>query len=237
MTSNKWIRAMAFWVIAVLAMAPPAPAANPSLDAHEQGIDDPAKHSKALRLGSLALDVDVVGAIAEFTVTARFDNPSEETLEGEFTFQLPDGATVTGYALDIAERMIDGVLVEPLKAQRAYEDKVRQGIDPGVAKVTRANVFSTRVFPISGEGSRIIRLRFVAPIHPERGLRFPLETAKSVGRYSVKARGRGTDDLPSLTIPGIDGPLPAGGVAAQNVTLKGELGIEAPRADARSFVT
>jgi hypothetical protein len=237
MTTNKWFRALAFPIVACLAMTPAAPAANPTLDAHEQGIDDPAKHSKALRLGSLALDVDVVGAIAEFTVTARFENPSAATLEGEFTFQLPDGAAVTGYALDVGERMIDGVLVEPLKAERAYEEKVRQGIDPGVAKVTHANVFSTRVFPIMGKGSRVIRLRFAAPVHPEHGLRFPLETAKPVGRYSVKARGRATDDLPSLTVPGIEGPLPAVGATARNVTLDGEFRIGAPRADARSFVT
>jgi hypothetical protein len=235
MKTNKWILP-AMLIGAVVAMAHTARAANPTLDAHEQGIDDPARHSKALRVGSLSLDADVVGAIAEFTVTARFDNPSGETLEGEFAFQLPDGAVVTGYALDIAGGMIDGVLVEPLKAERAYEEKVRAGIDPGVAKVSRANVFSTRIFPIPSEGSRTIRLRFAAPIHPERGLSFPLETAQPVGRYTVKLRGRAADDLPSLAVPGFATPL-RGEATARNVRLDGEFRIDAPRGDARSFVT
>jgi hypothetical protein len=236
MKTNKWILPAALAIVGAVAMAQAAHAENPTLDAHEQGIDDPARHSKALRLGSLAMDVDVVGAIAEFAVTARFDNPSEEILEGEFTFQLPDGAVVTGYALDVEGRMIDGVLVEPLKAQRAYEEKVRQGIDPGVAKVTRANVFSTRVYPILERGSRTIRLRFAAPIHPDRGLRFPLETAKPVGRVALKARGRAPDETLALTIPGI--PLrPDGTAAAQNIALRGEVRIDAPRGDARSFLT
>ncbi len=236
MKTKNWIRPLALSTVAMFAMAA-AQAANPTLEALEQGIDDSARRSKALRLGSLALDVDVIGAIAEFTVTARFDNPSEDVLEGEFNFELPAGAVVTGYALDIEGRMIDGVLVEPLKAERAYEDKVRQGIDPGVAKVTRANIFSTRVFPIPGEGSRTIRVRFAAPVHPERGLRFPLETLKTVGQYSVKVRGRAADDLPSVAIPGVGTSVPAEGATAKNVTLKGEFRIEPPRASVRSFVT
>src|SRR4029079_16114544 len=84
------------------------PAANPALLARERGIDDPAMRSKALRLENLGIEVELAGALSETTLTARLVNPSADTLEGEFTFELPQGAVVTGYALDIAGRLVDG---------------------------------------------------------------------------------------------------------------------------------
>ena len=64
-----------------------AHAANPALLAHERGIDDPSRQSKALRLESLGLQVELAGALSETTLTARFANPSDDTLEGDFTFE------------------------------------------------------------------------------------------------------------------------------------------------------
>jgi hypothetical protein len=177
-------------------------AANPELLAYEQGIEDPGQRSEALRLSDLSLELDVVGALADVTLTARFANPSDETLEGIFNFELPDGAVVTGYALDIEGRMVDGVLVEALKAQRSYEAEVREGIDPGLATVSRANVFTTRVFPIPEEGERTIRLRFSAPIHAVRGLEFPLETDDPVGQFRVTLNSAAQSSPPQVSLPG-----------------------------------
>jgi len=181
--------------------AAPALAANPELLAHIQGIDDPARESRALQISSLALDADVVGALAELTLTARFENPTERVMEGEFSFELPAGAVVTGYALDIEGQMVDGVLLDPLRAERTYEAQVRKGIDPGVANVSRGNVFSTRIFPIPQVGSRTIRLKFAAPVHPQRGLVFPLSTAAAVGELAVSVRAFSLTEDPVLTLP------------------------------------
>ena len=95
-------------------------AANPELLAYEQGIEDPETASEELRLSDLALDFDVVGALVDVTVTTRFANPSSETLEGRFNFELPEGAVITGYALDIDGQLLDGVLVDHLKARRTF---------------------------------------------------------------------------------------------------------------------
>src|SRR6187399_1098541 len=134
-------------------VAAPAGAANPSLMAYERGIEDPAKHSQALQIATLDMRVDVVGTIADVSVTAKFSNPGDDDLEGRFTLDLPPGAVVTGYALDVEGTMIDGVLVDPLKARRTYQQRVRAGIDPGIAGVSRANQFSTSIYPISSQSS------------------------------------------------------------------------------------
>lgn len=191
------------FMLAVLSGLPLAAvhAANPALLAHERGIDDPSKQSKALRLESLGLEVELAGALSETTLTARFVNPSDDTLEGDFTFELPEGAVVTGYALDIEGRLVDGVLVDPLKAERTYEAQVREGVDPGVARVSRGNVFSTRIFPIPAEGRRTIRLKFAAPVQPQRGLSFPLVTATSVGEFKLRVRGQSWSEAPAMSLP------------------------------------
>ncbi len=176
-------------------------AANPELLAYEQGIEDPETASEELRLSDLALDFDVVGALVDVTVTTRFANPSSETLEGRFNFELPEGAVITGYALDIDGQLLDGVLVDHLKARRTFDAKVREGIDPGLAEVSRDNRFSTRVFPIPSEGERTIQLRFSAPIHSLRGLVIPLETEHAVGQFRISVTSTSLDERPQITLP------------------------------------
>ena len=179
----------------------PAGAANPALMAYERGIDDPEKHSEALQIATLDLRVDVVGTIADVTLTAKFANPGDDELEGRFSLDLPPGAVVTGYALDVADTLIEGVLLDPLKARREYEERVRQKVDPGVAGVSRANRFSTTIYPIASGSTRTIRLRFSAPIDLERGLTLPLSTQKPVGRFAVDVRAGAVEKAPGLTFP------------------------------------
>jgi len=91
-------------------------------------------------------------------------NRSDRVLEGDLYFPLPQGATVSGYALDIEGKMVDGVAVEKHKGREVFEKIVRQGIDPGLIEWTKGNNFKTRVFPIPAKGSRTIRVNYVAEL-------------------------------------------------------------------------
>jgi hypothetical protein len=190
------------WLVVLALVCSPAWCANPELKAYEQGIEDAESVSKALQLADLSLDVDVVGALADVTLTARFANPSEEVLEGRFELALPDDAVVTGFALDVEGQLVDGVLQEPLKARRAFEEKVRQGIDPGLAEVSRGNRFSTRVYPILPRAGRTIRLRFAAPIHAVRGLVLPLKTDAVVEQFRFTLTSTAHASRPEIELPG-----------------------------------
>jgi len=57
--------------------------------------------------------------IASTRYTMVFKNRTDRTLEGELTFPLPDGRTITHYALDINGRMRDAVPVEKARASFA----------------------------------------------------------------------------------------------------------------------
>src|SRR5829696_8759127 len=110
--------------------------------------DDGTPRKETLRMGKLDIDVDISGASARTVVTAQFQNPSSRPVEGDFTFDMPRGSLISGYALDIGGQMVDGVLVGQRQAKQAFEAQVRRGVDPGIAQVTRSGAFKTRVFPI-----------------------------------------------------------------------------------------
>jgi len=180
--------------------AAPVPAANPVLQAAASGIRDEA-HSRNLGLKRFDVQVTVRGAVAETTIDADFANGSQDLLEGEFRLQLPLAAVVTGYALDVGGRMIDGVLVDAPRAKALYEARVRQRVDPGLAEVSRDNVFSTRIYPIQPGIGRHVRLRFAAPVGPQ-GLELPLgiDAPAQGWTIAVLVTGAGTR-LPMVTAP------------------------------------
>ena len=220
-----------------------APAANPSLSALESGVNDAGAVSRELEIADLDVRVEVVGNVAETTVTARFVNSGGNDLEGTFTLQLPDGAVVSGYALDVEKVMIDGVLMPPVRARLAFEEKLRVRVDPGVAEVRRGNVFSTRVYPILAEG-RVIRLKFAAPLSPGRGYQLPLVSPTPIAHATLGVRVRKGEASPSLTWPAaiksewrrVDGDL-VNEIVVQDQKFDGALSIGAAASEGRAFVT
>lgn len=112
-------------------------------------------------LEKLDIDVSIRGLLAETTMTMTFYNTQTRVLEGELLFPLPEGATISGYALDINGSLMDGVIVEKHEARIAFEKEVRKGVDPGLVEWTKGNNFRTRVYPIPASGRRTIRVRYI----------------------------------------------------------------------------
>lgn len=194
---------MALWLIlapAVLLAQSQPPAANPSLKASVNGVRD-ASHARALGLRRFDVSVEMRGAVAETTVTVAFANPLSETLEGDFRLALPAGAVVTGYALDISGQMVDGVLVDRPRAKAVYEERLRRGVDPGLAEVLPGNVFQTRIFPINPHAGRTIRVRFVVPVAADGGYRLPVSIEAPTDGWSIAVQASGVRDAPVVTLP------------------------------------
>ena len=173
---------------------------GPTLVARVAGINSEAMQSRKLLIDSLDIRVRIHGSVAETIVTARFGNAGRDNLEGEFTLAMPAGSVVTGYALDVNGRMVDGVLVDQRQARIAYEARVRQRIDPGLAEVGRDNVFRTRVFPILPGSGRTIRLRFSSPLDPNRGYALPLRDGDEIGAFSLQVEAAGLARPPRLRL-------------------------------------
>ncbi|MDH7975620.1 VIT domain-containing protein [Sphingomonas sp. AR_OL41] len=216
---SGWSRiavAMALLLSPVAGAAQTSPTNNPGLTAHVRGIDD-AAHARALGLDAFKVEVRLRGSVAETSITATFANPLSEVLEGDFRFQLPAGAVVTGYALDIGGKLVDGVLVDRPRARAVYAERVRAGVDPGVAEVRRDGLFETHVFPIPPGGVRTIRLRFVTAIGAA-GYALPLMIDAPAHGWAIAVQSTGGTTLPMVTLP--DGKPLAANLTADEIVVQ-----------------
>ncbi len=145
--------------------------------------------SKPLLLTRVEAQARIHGNVAETRLTLTFGNPLDRVLGGDLYVPLPEGATVSGYALDVAGVMVEGVVVEKDKARQVFEAEVRKGVDPGLVEWTKGNTFKTRVFPIPAGGSRTVMIRWVSEVIPVGGVtryRLPLDYRDPVDDFSVR---------------------------------------------------
>ena len=73
--------------------------------------------TEPIHLSKMDAEIRILGATAETRMTMTFFNPHDRILEGNLVFPLPEGATISGYALDINGVMVDGVAVEKNRAR------------------------------------------------------------------------------------------------------------------------
>jgi Ca-activated chloride channel homolog len=145
--------------------------------------------SKPLEMSEVDVDVRIVGQIAETRMTMTFYNPQSRNMAGDLFFPLPEGATVSGYALDIQGKMVDGVVVGKDKARQVFEKEVRKGIDPGLVEWVKGNNFKTRVFPIPPKGTRTIMVRYVTQLVRDKSgpnYQLPLNFRDAVGKFHLR---------------------------------------------------
>lgn len=164
--------------------------ASPMIVAVDRGVDlgDGLVDEMSLGFSEMSFNIVAQGLTAEVVMKARIANESDRMMEGRFSLALPQDAVVTGYALDIDGRMIDGVLMDQPKAKAVYQEQVRGRIDPGLAEVTSGNKFSTSIYPINPRSSRTISVRFSVPVDSVEGLRIPLKTVLPVAKFSASGK-------------------------------------------------
>ncbi len=145
--------------------------------------------SQPLEITKVAIDARIFGYLAETRMTLTFHNRHDRVLAGDLIFPLPEGATVSGYALDVNGVMVDGVVVEKHKARQVFEKEARKGVDPGLVEHVKGNSFKTRVFPIPAGGSRTVMVKYVSDLPAGPGgarWRLPMNFKRKVKQLSLR---------------------------------------------------
>ncbi|HOT28864.1 MAG TPA: VIT domain-containing protein [Candidatus Ozemobacteraceae bacterium] len=119
---------------------------------------------KPIVIRAVESKVVVQGMLAETRLTMTFFNPNGRRLAGDLTFPLPEGATVSGYGLDVNGVLVDGVVVEKQKGREVFETEMRRGVDPGLIEKVKGNSFQTRVYPIEANGVRTVMVKYVSSL-------------------------------------------------------------------------
>jgi len=121
-------------------------------------VENQKKHPVILQ--EAKIDTKILGNLATTTATYTFYNPSNRILEGKLTFPLPEGVSVSGYALDINGKLRNAVPVPKERAKEVFESIERRNIDPGIIEKVEGNNFRTRIYPILQKGSRTIQITY-----------------------------------------------------------------------------
>ena len=149
---------------------------------------------RPIRLSSMSIQAKTYGFLASTRIELEFENPNNRVLEGEFVFPLTPAQTVAGYALEVNGALREGVVVPKQTARIAFEEITRRGVDPGLAELTRGNVFRTRVYPIPARGVKRIAITIEQALQRVDGkwsYRLPVPVTGKLDRYSVRVEAVG----------------------------------------------
>lgn len=158
-------------------------------------------YKNSIELSNLNINIDVVGNVATTTFDMVFYNNSHKTLEGEFEFPLDEGQTCSRYALDINGKLREGVVVEKEKGRKAFEEKVRENVDPGLLEMTEGNNFRTRIYPFTSGGTRHIVVACEQELLTSNGKRYyrlPIENRSKVKNLSITINAFNESQKPIL---------------------------------------
>ena len=144
---------------------------------------------RPIRLSSMSIKAKTYGFLASTRIELEFENPNSRVMEGEFVFPLTPAQTVVGYALEVNGVLREGVVVPKQTARVAFEEITRRGVDPGLAELTRGNVFRTRIYPIPARGRKRIAITIEQALQRVNGnwsYRLPVPVTGKLDRYSVR---------------------------------------------------
>ena len=206
-----------------------------------------------LSLDLMDVDIWIDNGDARVAIRQVFASHRAFVLEGEYRFSLPSRATVSGFAVWDGVTRIPGVILERRRAEEIYDRLRLHAIDPGLlqqgesdgdgaAEAARTTVFSARVVPIPGYGTKRLELEyhetvpvenlrsaFAIPLRPDaynaqtaRRLRiaFSLDSAHAVRDFQV------TSPTYPLAITQRTPTRVAGAFTGENVTFTEDFGVE-----------
>ncbi|OOV19623.1 VIT domain-containing protein [Flavobacterium sp. LM4] len=125
----------------------------PTLD-----VENLKKHPVILQ--EAKIETKILGNLATTTAIYTFYNLGDRILEGKLTIPLPEGVSISGYALDINGKLRDAVPVPKERAKEVFESIEKRNIDPGIIEKVAGNNFRTRIYPIPAKGSRTIKITY-----------------------------------------------------------------------------
>ncbi len=174
-----------------LVLAGSVPARGETLPPRENPLSLADPNGQGLVFEALDVRVAAHGPLALAELEMVFRNPTDRTIEGRFASVLPTGATISRFAKEVGGQLMEGEVVERLKATKIYTEILHTMRDPALLETDQGNRFSARVFPIPPRAPVRLLLAYsqVLPAGPDgvRNLVLPLAGADTIGRFSFTA--------------------------------------------------
>lgn len=123
--------------------------------------------------------VEIRDQVAKTTIDQVFINNFNRDIEGTYILPLPEGASISEFAMWIGDTRVQGEILDSQQARRIYEDIVRRMRDPALLEYIGRNMFRARVYPIPAMGEKRIQLSYSEVLKAEKNFvryRYPLNT-------------------------------------------------------------
>ncbi|MGN6183918.1 MAG: VIT domain-containing protein [Thermoanaerobaculia bacterium] len=140
------------------------------------------------------------GMLSLTELELRFRNPQSRRIEGRFTCTLPANAAISRFAKEVNGQLMEGEVVERLRANQVYEQFLHQMRDPALLEQDQGNRFSARIFPIEANAPVRLLLSYTALL--------PMQNASRT--YTLPLRG--LPKINKFTFRGFVTPVPGEGV-------------------------
>ena len=150
-----------------------------------------ASDGTGLKLVALKAEAAVEDPLALTELHLTFENPEDRILEGTFNITLPQGATLSRFAMKVGEVWQEGEVVEKQAARVAYEDFLHRRQDPALMEQGAGNEFSARVFPIPARGTKEIILTYSESLEVGAPYVLPLRGLAQLGNLDVNVHVAG----------------------------------------------
>ena len=142
-----------------------------------RGAELVTSDGRALALVSAALRGEAAGGIARLVLEQRFANPYDEALHVVYRMPLPADGAVSGYAFEIGERVITGVVDKKAAARERFERAVASGHTAALLDQETGDIFTQQLGNLPPREALVARiaidLRLAWLPEGEWELRFP----------------------------------------------------------------
>ena len=129
--------------------------------------------------------VSVLGQLAVTEIEQEFYNDSDDQLEGEYIFPVPDGADIEKFSMDVNGVQTKADVIDKDAASQVYESIVRppvgNGRDPALMEYVGRGMFKCRIFPLEPHKSKTVKISYSQMLKQKDGLldyHYTLDTTK-----------------------------------------------------------
>jgi Ca-activated chloride channel family protein len=194
-------------VLLVLTLALPA-LADGIIIPHPPPPGRPPFRGYPLSIKYHRVTVTIQDQVATTHVDQVFVNDADMAVEGTYLFPLPEGATISEFAMWVEGKKYEGQLLTKEEARAIYESYVRRQQDPALLEYVGRGAFQVSIFPIPPGDERRIELTYSEILTLDEGLvryRYPLDTERFSNRpiqdVSVSVDIRSKEALKAIYSP------------------------------------
>lgn len=116
---------------------------------------------KELALQKVKIEGDIIGKFGKFEIEQTYKNNTNNVLEVTYTFPIVETATVVGFEINVADRVLKGQCKESGKAKKEYQENIVKGNSAYMMEQNADNVFKISVGKIDKDEEVKIKIYYI----------------------------------------------------------------------------